>query len=88
MVPEMVACTFTLRQFGRMVAAAARSEHTLDNSPDALRDRMRRAVAARAILQPVAPEDDDLADPVRDPIDAFRRCADAIDGVLDHLIAR
>ena len=88
MVPEMVACTFTLRQFGRMVAAAARGEHTLDNSPDALRDRMRRAVAARATLQPVAPEDDDLADPVRDPIDAFRRCADAIDGVLDHLIAR
>jgi protein-tyrosine phosphatase len=87
LVPEMVACTFTLRQFGRMVAAA-RGESTQDNGPDALRDRMRRAVAARATLQPVAPEDDDLADPVRDPIEAFRRCADAIDGVLDHLIAR
>jgi protein-tyrosine phosphatase len=85
MVPEMVACTFTLRQFGRMVAAAGT---TLDNSPDALRDRMRRAVAARSTLQPVAPEEDDLADPVREPVDAFRRCADAIDGVLDHLIAR
>jgi len=88
LVPEMVARTFTLRQFGRMVTASARGERTHDNGPDALRDRLRRAVAARASLQPVAPEDDDLADPVRDPIDAFRRCADAIDGVLNHLIGR
>jgi protein-tyrosine phosphatase len=127
MVPEMVACTFTMRQFGRMLAAAARGESRADNAPngphgahglgapdgpagpgspggpggpaggldggpDALRDRLRRAVAARATLQPVAPEEDDLADPVREPVDAFRRCADAIeqvlDGVLGRLIAR
>jgi hypothetical protein len=132
-VPEMVACTFTMRQFGRMLAAAARGESRagnapngphgahrlgapdgpdgpagpgspgspggpggpaggLDGGPDALRDRLRRAVAARATLQPVAPEEDDLADPVREPVDAFRRCADAIeqvlDGVLGRLIAR
>jgi len=88
LVPSVARRTFTLRQFGRMVAAATRADTTVDNSPDALRDRMRRAVAARAVLQPVAPEDDDLADPVRDPIDAFRQCADAIEGVLDGVLGR
>jgi protein-tyrosine phosphatase len=87
MVPEMVGVTFTLRQFGRMVAATHRGERG-DTGPDALRERMRAASAGRGRLQPVAPEEDDLADPVRDPIDAFRRCADAIDGVLEQIIAR
>src|SRR5690348_8139856 len=87
MVPEMVASTFTMRQFGRMLAAARREESG-SNGPDALRDRLQRAVAARATLQPVAPEDDDLADPVREPIDAFRRCADAIDHILDGVLGR
>src|SRR6185437_16332647 len=85
MVPEVVACTFTMRQFGRMLAAArgdARAgsapdgglDGGLDGGADALRERLRRAVGARATLQPVAPEEDDLADPVREPVDAFRRC--------------
>jgi protein-tyrosine phosphatase len=87
MVPERVASTFTLRQFGRMLAAA-RGDGFVGSGPDAMRERLRRAVAARATLQPVAPEDDDLADPVRDPIDAFRRCADAIDHVLDGVLGR
>jgi protein-tyrosine phosphatase len=86
MAPEMIGSTFTMRQFGRMLAAA-RGE-SFGNGPDALRDRVRRAVAARPTLQPVAPEEDDLADPVRDPIDAFRRCADAIEGVLDGVLGR
>jgi protein-tyrosine phosphatase len=85
MAPEMVGSTFTMRQFGRMLAAADRSRAP---AADALSDRVRRAVAARATLQPVAPEEDDLADPVRDPIDAFRRCADAIEGVLDGVLGR
>jgi protein-tyrosine phosphatase len=90
MVPEMVASTFTMRQFGRMLAAA-RPDSAPDSGPDrpaALRDRLRRAVAARSTLQPVAPEDDDLPDPVREPIDAFRRCADAIDQILDGVLGR
>src|SRR6185437_2068364 len=66
MVPEMVACTFTMRQFARMLAAARGDSRAgidpdpgPDGGPDALRDRLRRAVAARATLQPVAPEEDD-----------------------------
>jgi hypothetical protein len=30
--------------------------------------------------------EDDLADPVRQPIDAFRRCADEIQRAIDALI--
>jgi protein-tyrosine phosphatase len=85
MQPEKVASTFTMRQFARMLAAADRATGT---GPDTLPDRLRRAVAARATLQPVAPEDDDLADPVRDPIEAFRQCADVIEGVLDGVLGR
>lgn len=88
MVPEMVASTFTMRQFGRMLGAARADASVPDSGPAALQDRLRRAVAARATLQPVAPEEDDLADPVREPIEAFRRCADAIDGILDGVLGR
>jgi protein-tyrosine phosphatase len=42
--------------------------------------------SVRSRLQPVPAEDDDLVDPVRQPIEAFRRCADEIQRGIDALI--
>jgi protein-tyrosine phosphatase len=42
--------------------------------------------SARGRLQPVPVEEDDLADPVRQPIEAFRHCADEIQRGIDALI--
>jgi protein-tyrosine phosphatase len=42
--------------------------------------------SVRGRLQPVPVEEDDLADPVRQPIEAFRRCADEIQRGIDALI--
>jgi protein-tyrosine phosphatase len=42
--------------------------------------------SARGRLQPVPAEEDDLADPVRQPVEAFRRCADEIQLAIDALV--
>jgi protein-tyrosine phosphatase len=96
LAPEAVRHTFTLRQYARMVAATSPAHasvgaySTVESGPQPidLRERLRLAVAGRSRLQPVAPEDDDLSDPVREPLEAFRRCADVIDAALDHIIGR
>jgi protein-tyrosine phosphatase len=88
LVPEAVRHTYTLRQFGRIAAGLDR-EHPqwTDGPPPArLRGLVRLAMHGRGRTQPVEPGDDDLADPVREPIAAFRRCADDIDAVLDTVI--
>jgi protein-tyrosine phosphatase len=88
LVPEAVRHTYTLRQFARIAAGLDR-EHPqwTDGPPHArLRGLVRLAMEGRGRTQPVEPGEDDLADPVREPITAFRRCADDIDAVLDRVI--
>jgi protein-tyrosine phosphatase len=77
LLPAALRRTFTLRQFGRLAA-------TVDSRGDLaqLLDSVRGVIA-----QPVGPEEDDLADPLGGPVEAFRVCADEIQGVLD-VIAR
>jgi protein-tyrosine phosphatase len=112
LVPGAMRRTFTLRQFGRLAAAARLDDPGTvpDGRPDggsgggpgsatggrldgAGRDpagRLAAAVSAatraRGRLQPVGPDDDDLADPVGQPIAAFRRCAGEIERALAPVV--
>lgn len=88
LVPEAVRHTYTLRQFARIAAKLDRAHpQWTDGPPHArLRGLVRLAMEGRGRSQPVEPGEDDLADPVREPIAAFRRCADDIDAVLDTVI--
>lgn len=93
MLPEAMGRTYTLRQFGRLVTEVSDPALELSHSGkgavavatgpgERLRWLVDQAPAARARLQPVAPEDDDLADPVGQPIEVFRVCATEIRRVL------
>jgi protein-tyrosine phosphatase len=86
LVPAAAARAFTLREFGRLAAAV---------DPAALpgADPAARAVAlvteahlARGWQQPVAPEDDDLGDPVGSPVEAFRDCARLIHSPVETTV--
>ena len=73
LVPKAVRRTFTLREFARFVAAVKPDEVA------GLAALVETAIAQRGYLRPDAPEDDDVADPYRRPIDAFRAAAAQID---------
>jgi protein-tyrosine phosphatase len=77
LAPATAARTFTLRQFGRYLAA-------LPPGPTTLREVAR----VRGRLQAGAPFDDDLPDPFGGPIDGFRVCAETIAGILILLADR
>jgi protein-tyrosine phosphatase len=89
MAPDAVGRTFTLRQFGRLAGA-------LDKAPEAqsphatvtmrLRALVGRALVVRGRLQPVRPTEDELSDPVSQPVPAFRVCAAEIQRVLDVML--
>lgn len=86
--PAALRYAFTLRQFSRMAAAlgpvppAAREQ-----PPDGrMRALVEQVVAGRSRLQPAAPADDDLADPVGRPAAAFRACAVEIRRTLDAVL--
>jgi protein-tyrosine phosphatase len=111
MAPAAARRTFTLRQFGRMAAAALGAAEnggrpngtagsgsgnrpngtgtvTLDSPAQRVRVLLAEAAAARTRTRLTPLEnDDDLPDPVRQPIEAFRACAKEIQSVLDALIA-
>jgi protein-tyrosine phosphatase len=87
LAPDAVSTVFTLKQFGRLVSVADRISPApapqWTDPARALRALVDAAVAARHRLQPA---DDDLADPLRHPIEAFRACADEIEQVLDAVV--
>jgi protein-tyrosine phosphatase len=73
MLPAAIGRTFTVRQFARLAAAV---EPVESRDATELGHRLLvEAKAARALLQPVPPEDDDLADPMGGPVEAFETCA-------------
>ncbi|MFF5174500.1 low molecular weight phosphatase family protein [Micromonospora sp. NPDC000089] len=72
LAPAALHRTFTLHQFGRLAAAADPPAGRVD-AP--LRTAVRAAARARALLQPAAPEADDLRDPIGGGPEDFRRCA-------------
>ncbi|MEV0131917.1 low molecular weight phosphatase family protein [Dactylosporangium sp. NPDC050688] len=77
LAPAVAARTFTLRQFGRYLAA-------LPPGPATLRDVAR----VRGRLQPGSPSDDDLPDPYGGPIDGYRACAATIAPIVTLLADR
>ncbi|MEU4423050.1 low molecular weight phosphatase family protein [Actinoplanes sp. NPDC024001] len=80
--PAAVRRTFTITQFGRYAEAAGAG----DGSPqERLRDLIDRVPLLRGGLPSARPEEEDLADPVNQPIDAFRRCGAELQRVADAL---
>ncbi|MEV6930699.1 low molecular weight phosphatase family protein, partial [Dactylosporangium sp. NPDC051485] len=77
LAPATAARTFTLRQYGRYLAALPPGPVT----PAAVG-------RVRGRLQPGRPDDDDLADPFGGPIEGFRDCAGTIEDILRLLASR
>ncbi|MGW0216571.1 arsenate reductase/protein-tyrosine-phosphatase family protein [Micromonospora chokoriensis] len=84
MVPGALHRTFTLRQFGRLAAAA---EPPVESTDDSVQAAIAAAAQARGRLQPAAPDEDDLRDPIGGTIADFRRCAEEIERSLRPLAA-
>jgi len=76
LAPGKVKQAFTLRQFTRMVseipAPAGLAERTV---PDRMHALVEQVNANRHLVSPVPAEQDDLPDPVNQPIEAFEACA-------------
>jgi protein-tyrosine phosphatase len=84
LAPGALHRTFTLRQFGRLAAAA---EPPGGSAGDPLGAAITAAAQARGWLQPAAPDADDLRDPIGGTVADFRRCAEEIERSLRPLAA-
>jgi protein-tyrosine phosphatase len=84
LAPSVLHRIFTLRQFGRLAAAAEPPTDTVD---DSLRAAIEAAARARGRLQPTAPDADDLRDPIGGTAADFRRCAEEIERSMRPLAA-
>jgi protein-tyrosine phosphatase len=84
LAPAALHRTFTLRQFGRLAGVAGSPETA---TAGALRAAVEAAARARGRLQPAAPEDDDLVDPVGGKPADFRRCAREIERSVIPVVA-
>jgi protein-tyrosine phosphatase len=86
--PAAVRRTFTIPQFGRYIAAMS-AESLLPHRPPP--ERLRSLIDHLSLVRgelPVADVDqDDLPDPVDQPIQAFRRCGAEIERVVEVLRA-
>ena len=74
--PAAVRRAFTLRQFARFAAVVppVRSGSVAER----MRGLVERVNDGRHLVPPVPGEQDDLADPVNQPIEAFRVCAEEV----------
>ncbi|GLZ59789.1 MULTISPECIES: arsenate reductase/protein-tyrosine-phosphatase family protein [Micromonospora] len=84
LAPGALHRTFTLRQFGRLAAAA---EPPVGSADDPLGAAIAAAAQARGRLQPAAPDADDLRDPIGGTAADFRLCAEEIERSLRPLAA-
>ncbi|MFU8871585.1 low molecular weight phosphatase family protein [Micromonospora sp. SL4-19] len=84
LAPAALHRTFTLRQFGRLAAAA---EVTGAPGRSPLRTAVIAAARARGRLQPAAPAADDLRDPIGGSPADFRRCAEEIERSIRPVLA-
>jgi protein-tyrosine phosphatase len=98
LMPGVARRTFTLRQFARLATtvgtvstwparrnAFATGGIARDSPTRRLQALLDEISSVRNRLPSVPPADDDLADPVREPIESFRECADEIQRTLDVL---
>ncbi|MEV4483703.1 low molecular weight phosphatase family protein [Micromonospora coxensis] len=84
LAPAALHRTFTLRQFGRLAAAA---EPSTEAEEGPLRAAVAAAARARGRLQPAAPDADDLRDPLGGTPEDFRRCAEEIERSMRPVVA-
>ncbi|MEU6075030.1 low molecular weight phosphatase family protein [Micromonospora sp. NPDC047074] len=84
LAPAALHRTFTIRQFGRLAAAA---DPTTDPADGPLRAAVEAAARARGRLQPAAGDADDLRDPIGGTAADFRRCAEEIERSMRPLAA-
>ena len=73
LLPAAIGRTFTMRQFARLA-----DKVPILTGPDPAelgRQLVVEAKAARPLMQPAAPGEDDLADPMGGPLEAFQQCA-------------
>jgi low molecular weight protein-tyrosine phosphatase len=79
LAPATVRRTFTLRQFTRLAAGVPQAGgEVMASVPGRLRVLVDRVNAGRHLVANVPAEMDDLPDPVDQPIEAFRECAEEI----------
>jgi protein-tyrosine phosphatase len=84
LLPGAVGRTFTVRQFGRLAEAAIRAgARPPGDAADRLEFAVRAVTAARSLLQPVDPSEDDIIDPIGAGLTGFRCCAVTIEAALD-----
>jgi protein-tyrosine phosphatase len=86
MLPRGSRRTFTIREFARLVAAVDLADVTGDDAVTRATALVDAAAAQRGYVRPESPNDDDVADPYRRRIDAFRVAAREID-VATRVIA-
>jgi protein-tyrosine phosphatase len=88
MQPAAVKRTFTLPQFARLAGRVLAVGPLAGAHPaERMRELIERIPMMRGQL-PVPPaEHDEIADPVRQPIDTFRRCGTQIDRLVTDLAA-
>lgn len=85
MLPAAIGRTFTVLQFARLASAV--QPLASDDPAMSGRQLIVEAKAARAILQPVSPEEDDLPDPMGRQLGAFRVCADTLEVAVASILA-
>ncbi|RIJ78213.1 hypothetical protein D1871_03915 [Nakamurella silvestris] len=84
LVPAVINRVFTLKQFARLCSAVP--ERTTTSWDTLGAELIVEARYARSALQPIAPELDDLDDPIGLPIEAYRRCADEITEAVSAML--
>ncbi len=84
LLPAAIGRTFTMLQFARLAAAVEPISGT--DAGDLGRQLVVEAKAARATLQPVAPDQDDVVDPMGGPIEAFHTCAATLDAAMEAIL--
>jgi protein-tyrosine phosphatase len=90
LVPRASRKVFTIREFARLVAAVdlGALDSAGADAPARLRALVDAAASQRGIVRPDTPADDDVADPYRRPLDAFRAAARQLDEATSTLVDR
>jgi len=88
--PQAIGRTFTIREFARLISPQVAADATRPylNAASAGHSLIAAAIANRSRFQPVVPPGDDLADPIKGRLRAFRRCARTTDDLLTQIAQR
>lgn len=85
--PRALRRTFTFRQFARIAGVLPPAVPDSGIPPEArFREAVERVGKWRNRVQPRSADADDIVDPVRQPIEAFRACAAAMEGDLNTIL--